>query len=142
MVKTRTLLLLSVGVALLILVAGGVLLFQLSTQQSTTAPTELGRSVAVGDARITVFSAMTSDGVLSVDVEVGGVDDLDGIDGFQLVTGDQVLAPIAAPAEGRCESITVTAQRCTVDFDVTASESPNRVLVVRRGEEQSTWRLA
>jgi hypothetical protein len=140
--KTRTLLLLSVGTALMILVAGGVLLFQLSSQEPTSATTSLGTTVRVGDMTITVFGADTGDGVLRVAVEIGGVDDDDGVDSFRLVTGDKRLDPIAAPSDGRCAAVTVTPTRCTVDFDVSATEASNRVLVVRRGEEQSTWRLS
>lgn len=139
--KTRTLLLLSVGTALLILVAGGVLLFQLSDQQSTAAPIPFGEAASVGDATVTVVDAAEIDGELRVTVVVGGVDDDDGVDSFRLVTGDRRLGPLTAPADGRCARLTVEPQRCTVDFDVSASEASNRVLVVRRGEEQATWRL-
>ena len=140
--KTRTLLLLSVGTALMILVAGGVLLFQLSSQQSTSPATPLGEATEVGDATVNVLSAERSGDLLRIDIEVAGVDDLDGIDSFRLVTGDQRLAPVGAPADGRCAEFTVARQRCTVDFDVSAAETSSRVLVMRRGEEQSTWRLS
>lgn len=140
--KTRTLLLLSVGTALMILLAGGVLLFQLSSQDSTTAPTRLGVVATIGDANVTVQGSNVIDGVLRVHVDIAGVDDPDGISSFRLVTGDQRLDPIMAPSEGRCATMTVEPQSCLVDFDVSASEGSSRVLVVRRGEEQSTWRLS
>ena len=139
--KTRTLLLLSVGTALMILLAGGALLFQLSNQESTTAATALGAAITIGDVDVTVVSADVDDERLVVSVEIGGVDDNDGIDSFRLVTGDQRLDPIAAPAGGRCDSISVAAQACTIEFDISASEGTSRVLVLRRGEEQATWRL-
>lgn len=139
--KTRTLLLLSVGIGLMILLAGGVLLLQLSRAESTTTPTAIGTMTNIGDLEVTVFDSETTGGVLRVDVQIGGLDDLDGIDSFRLVTGDLRLGPLQGKAEGRCSAITVASQRCTVDFDVSAAESSNRVLVVRRGEEQSTWRL-
>jgi hypothetical protein len=140
--KTRTLLLLSVGTALMILMAGGVLLFQLSSQESTTPPTKLGEVTTIGDAAVTVHGSSVTDDVLRVEVEVGGVDDRDGISSFRLVTGDHRLDPILAPAEGRCLFIAVEPENCTVDFDISSSDGSNRVLVMRRGEEQSTWRLS
>lgn len=140
--KTRTLLLLSVGTALMILVAGGVLLFQLSGQDDPTEVTPLDVGITVGDAEVRVVDSSVSDGLLQVDVEIGGVDDPDGIDNFALVTGDQRLTPLLAPAPGRCVEVTDERQRCTVDFDVTATEGSSRVLVLRRGDEQATWRLA
>ncbi len=140
--KTRTLLLLSVGTALMILAAGGVLLFQLSNQDVTTEPTPLGTAVEVGDADIIVTGSAVEGPLLRVEVEIGGVADDRGIDTFALVTGDQRLAPLTVPADGRCTGIAQATQTCTIDFDVSATEGSSRVLVVRRGEEQATWRLA
>ena len=140
--KTRTLLLLSVGTALMILVAGGVLLFQLSSQDATTEATPLGTAVQVGDAEITVFDSSVEGSLLRVDVEIGGVVDERGIEAFSLVTGDQRLTPVTVAADGRCTEIATEIQTCTIDFDVSASEGSSRVLVVRRGEDQATWRLA
>jgi len=140
--KTRTLLLMSVGTALMILIAGGVLLFQLTGQESSADVTPLGDETTVGDAAVTVIGTDAAGDVLRVDVEIGGVDDVDGIDSFALVTGDQRLAPLRSEAAGRCVAVTVEAQRCTIDFDVSASDGSSRVLVLRRGDEQATWRLA
>ena len=146
--KTRTLLLLSVGCALMILLAGGALLVQLARQESTVEATPLGVSTQVGDAEVTVIGpdsstdAGASDGLLRVAVEIGGVDDESGIDGFALVTGDRRLTPVSTGGPGRCAAITVAARRCTIDFDISASEGSSRVLVLRRGENQATWRLS
>lgn len=140
--KTRTLLLLSVGTALMILLAGGVLLFQLSGQEASTEATPLGTAVRVGDAEITVSGSSIDGMLLRVDVEIGGVVDEQGVEAFALVTGDQRLEPLTAPAEGRCTAITDATQTCTIDFDVSATEGSSRVLVMRRGEDQATWRLA
>jgi hypothetical protein len=139
--KTRTLLLLSVGVALAILLAGGVFLFQLSTETATVERAEIGESVAVGDVDITVLEVIEGDPVLSVEVELGGVDDVDGIDSFALVTGDRRLDPITAPTEGRCVDIAVESQRCRIDFDVSGADASNRLLVLRRGDDQRNWVL-
>lgn len=135
--KTRTLLLLSVGVALMILLAGGVLLLQLSNESSTVEPAEVGDAVQVGDVDVTVIGAQDSSTVFSVDVEVGGVDD--DIDSFSLATGDKRLEPVTATADGRCTEITVADQRCRIEFDVSASDGSNRLLVLRRGDDQRNW---
>jgi hypothetical protein len=140
--KTRTLLLLSVGTALMILLAGGVLLFQLSGQETTSQATPLGEEAAVGDARVTVLDAERFDDTLVVSMDIGGVDDIDGIDSFRLVTGDRQLAPLAPADADRCDGITAVPRRCLVEFDVGQVDGTSRVLVMRRGEEQATWRLA
>lgn len=140
--KTRTLLLLSVGVGLAILVAGGVLLLQLANEQTAVEPAAVGARVSVGDVDVTVREVAEADGILAVEVEIGGVDDLDGIDSFTLVTGDRPLGPVAAPAPGRCGEITVAEQRCRIDFDVSAVDGTSRVMVLRRGDDQRNWALS
>ena len=139
--KTRTLLLLSVAMAMLILIAGGAFLFQLSNQNDTVPVGVFGEPALLGDVTITVLGAAESEDVLAIEIEVGGVDDGDGTDDFRLVTGDQRLGPVSAPVDGRCASFTIESQRCRLDFDVSAAESTSRVLVMRRGEDQRTWTL-
>ena len=55
--KTRTLLLLSVGVGLVILLAGGVLLLQLANETAAVEPADVGELVRVGDVDVTVLAA-------------------------------------------------------------------------------------
>ena len=137
--KTRTLLLLSVGVALMILLAGGVLLLQLANESAAVEPAEVGEAVEVGDVDVVVFGV--EEGVtFAVDVELGGVDD-DDLSSFSLATGDRRLQPLTAEADGRCTDITVAEQRCRIEFDVSAADGSNRVLVLRRGDEQRNWVL-
>jgi hypothetical protein len=139
--RTRTLLLLSVGTALAILVAGGIFLVQLAAQDDQVPLIEIGQTTTVGDVTVAVLGSDESEDVVAVDVEIGGVEDADGIDSFRLVTGDRRLEPIAAPADGRCPGIAMAVVRCRVDFDVTAAATSSRVLVMRRGDDQANWRL-
>jgi hypothetical protein len=136
--KTRTLLLLSVGVGLMILLAGGVLLLQLANESAAVEPAEIGEAVEVGDVDVVVFGAEEG-ATFAVDVELGGVDD--DLSGFSLATGDRRLQPLTTDADGRCTEITVAEQRCRIEFDVSAADGSNRVLVLRRGDEQRNWVL-
>lgn len=136
--KTRTLLLLSVGVGLMILLAGGVLLLQLANESAAVEPAEIGEAVEVGDVDVVVFGAEEG-AFFAVDVELGGVDD--DLSGFSLATGDRRLQPLTTDADGRCTEITVAEQRCRIEFDVSAADGSNRVLVLRRGDEQRNWVL-
>jgi hypothetical protein len=136
--KTRTLLLLSVGVGLMILLAGGVLLLQLANESAAVEPAEIGEAVEVGDVDVVVFGAEEGAN-FAVDVELGGVDD--DLSGFSLATGDRRLQPLTTDADGRCTEITVAEQRCRIEFDVSAADGSNRVLVLRRGDEQRNWVL-
>lgn len=137
--KTRTLLLLSVGVGLMILLAGGVLLLQLANESAAVEPAEVGEAVEVGDVDVVVLGAQEG-ATFAVDVELGGVDD--DLSGFSLATGDRRLEPLTTAADGRCTEITVAEQRCRIEFDVSAADGSNRVLVLRRGDEQRNWVLA
>ena len=140
--KTRTLLLLSVGVGLMILLAGGVLLLQLANESAAVEPAEVGEAVEVGDVDVVVLGAQegtTEGATFAVDVELGGVDD--DLSGFSLATGDRRLEPLTTDADGRCTEITVAEQRCRIEFDVSAADGSNRVLVLRRGDEQRNWVL-
>jgi len=137
--KTRTLLLLSVGVGLMILLAGGVLLLQLANESAAVEPAEVGDVVRVGDVEVTVLGAAETATLFSVEVEVGGVDD--DLSGFSLATGDRRLQPVTADADGRCTEITVAEQRCRIEFDTSAADGSNRVLVLRRGDQQRNWVL-
>jgi hypothetical protein len=136
--KTRTLLLLSVGVGLMILLAGGVLLLQLANESAAVEPAEVGEAVEVGDVDVVVLGAQEG-ATFAVEVELGGVDD--DLSGFSLATGDRRLQPLTTDADGRCTEITVTEQRCRIEFDVSAADGSNRVLVLRRGDEQRNWVL-
>jgi hypothetical protein len=98
-------------------------------------------TASVGDAEVVVTGSEVRDGVLRVDVEIGGVDDANGIANFSLVTGDRRLTPLTGSAPGRCAGVTEAVQQCSIDFDVSSSEGSSRVLVLRRGDEQATWRL-
>ena len=93
--KTRTLLLLSVGVGLMILLAGGVLLLQLANESAAVEPAEVGESVEVGDVDVVVLGAQEG-ATFAVDVELGGVDD--DLSGFSLATGDRRLQPLTTDA--------------------------------------------
>ena len=137
--KTRTLLLLSVATGLAILLAGGVWLFQLAREQEAVESSVAGDTVTVGDVDVTVHGASQRAGVFGIDVTVGGVDDLDGIESFLLVTGQADVAPETAPADGRCSEITEQPQSCALEFAVDGADAPNLVLVMRRGEDVARW---
>lgn len=137
--KTRTLLLLSVGTAVMILLAGGALFLQLRTQDDAATVSPVGQAVDVGKLQITVLRSAEADGVFGVDVEIGGVDD--DLSGIALVTGERSLEPLIVPADGRCTAITVATQRCRLEFDTSAVESSNRTLLIVRGDSRANWRV-
>lgn len=138
--RTRTLLLLAVGCGLLILVAGTVLLLQLTTQDEAAEAADVGEAVRIGDLSVTVEDASEADGRTTVSLVIGGVDDPDGADGFRLVVPGAALRA-TGDGDDACAGTTVATQRCRLVFDVSEVEGTSRVLLLRRGDEQVRWQL-
>ena len=84
--RTRTLLLLAVVCGLAILIAGVVQLLRVAGQDDPPRAVAIGEPVRVGDMRVTVEGVSERSGSVLVDVELGGVDDPDGAEGFTLTT--------------------------------------------------------
>jgi hypothetical protein len=140
--KTRTLLMLALACGLAILVAGGVLLLQLLNRTDVVPPTPVGEQVAVGDMRVSVVGADERDGVMTVELVLGGVDDPDAAEGFRLIASGRESERVddAGPA-GSCAATTLEAQPCTLAFDVSPADGVSRVLFYRRGDQQARWVL-
>jgi hypothetical protein len=140
--RTRTLLLLSLGCAIAILGAGGALFWQLGTSDRGAAALALGASATLGDVTV-VARDYTDDGQRAlVTVTVGGVDDVDGLDGFRLVGGG-VAAPVAADdAATTCAGVTEAEVTCTLAFDIAAAAAGERRLVFTRADRTVRWIVA
>jgi len=138
--RTRTLLLLAVACGLAILLAGGIRLLTISSDDEP-ADLAIGATGAAGDARVTVLSASEADERLVVEVRISGVDDPSGISGFELLAGS-VIDPVAADEPDQCRAITVEPATCDLVFDVSDVVGTARVLRFHRGEQQVRWALA
>lgn len=137
--KTRTLLLLALVCGTVILLAGGLMLFQLTTSDQPAVATAFGQPVEVGDMTLIVNSAVETKGLLDVSVRIGGVADDNGSDGFRLIASGRAVEP--GFEAGSCAATTITAVDCSVRFDVTAADGSSRVLFYERGDEQARWVL-
>ncbi len=136
--KTRTLLLLALGCAVAIMIAGAVMLFQLTRDQDAGEPTPIGRAVDVGDMSVTVDGAEEVGGVLSVRVRIGGVDDQDGTADFRLIASGRPIRQ----EPGTCGPTTGSLQECELRFDVSTADGTSRVLFYDRGDDQARWVLS
>ena len=137
--RTRTLLLLAVACGLAILVAGVAQLLRLGNQDEST-PAAIGETVRVADMEVTVEAVGEREDRVLVDIEIGGVDDADGADGFDLVVSSGTLRADET-AGNHCGATTVAVQPCTLAFRLGDDAGSSRVLVYRRGEEQAHWDL-
>ncbi|MEJ7720898.1 MAG: hypothetical protein WKF58_10820 [Ilumatobacteraceae bacterium] len=143
-VKTRTLLLLSIVTGLAILVAGGIQLIRVSGQESGIPNRAVGEVVSVADMDVTVEGASASGDELTVTITLGGVEDDDATEGFELVAPDVgVLEPVRSDSDvAPCATTTVTPTRCELRFDLAGAGGDTRTLRYQRGDERARWLLS
>jgi len=140
-VRTRTLLLLAVVCGLAILVAGVVQLLRVAGQDDPPRAVAIGEPVRVGDMQVTVDGVSERSGSVLVDVEIGGVDDPDGTDGFTLTTPGGLIEPDST-AGNHCGATTTRVEPCTLAFPLGDGTGSTRVLVYQRGDERVRWVLS
>ena len=142
-VRTRTLLILAVCCGFAILLAGGIQLLRIANEESSDVEfSELGESVEIGDMTIVVESFDEADGVATVAVQIGGVDDEDGAAEFRLGVAGDVIAPNRS-GDRACGATTVG--RAVVRAHVRGRRCRGREpgsCVYRRGDEDARWELS
>ncbi len=94
--KTRTLLLLSVGCGLLILLAGGLKLFQVADDRTEVPVLELGSSARIGDMTVSVLSVADSTDGTRVVVRMSGVPGEPVVSDWRLLGDGRVFEPSGA----------------------------------------------
>lgn len=136
--RTRTLLLLSVACGLAILLAGGAQLLRITGSEPSTA-LGIGDEGRAGDAVVVVTAYEEGATTAVVTVELSGVDDADGLDGFSLRAPNTLVLPLASST---CARFTVRPVTCTLVFPSTSLAATDRQLVFERGEGRALWNLA
>jgi hypothetical protein len=140
--RTRTLLLLAVTCGLAILLAGGIQLLRLANQDQPAPPLAVGESGVAGDAIVGVVSVDVTDSALVVTVNLQGVDDPHGLDGFSLVAPNTRIAPVVGgPDESACSGFTLAAVTCTLTFPTVGLTGSDRQLLLERADERLRWKL-
>jgi L-ascorbate metabolism protein UlaG (beta-lactamase superfamily) len=129
-VKTRTLLLLAVACAFVILIAGSIKIF-LIADEKPAEHLRVGQSGVAGDMRVTVLSATERDGQLVIGVRIGGIDDIDGATSFKFGNGGKDFLTLSDSGTS-CAATTVAEAECDLAFDTT---DPNGVLLYERTSE-------
>lgn len=132
--KTRTLILWSLVCGVIILVAGSIKLFQVSSDDTAVEFLAFGESATVADMVVAVESVESAGDTTLVTVTMNGPDGADAREGWRVVVGDRVLAPAAEGSD--CTAVTATPVTCVVAFTV-ADESI--VVAYLRAGEQRQW---
>lgn len=135
--STRKLILAALLCGLLIVVAGGIKLFQTVRDGNEASLLALGESARLGDMTVRVDGVrITSDRTL-VDVALIGVEDDSALEGWRLLAGGKIALPVSLPAGSGTECTTTkrdTESSCTVAFPV--SQGTRTVAYIRAGEQR------
>jgi len=135
--KTRTLILWSLVCGVVILVAGSIKLFQVSSGESTVEFLAFGQQATVADMTVTVESFDSVGDALIARVTMAGPDGADAREGWRVVVGERVLAPVdAVDVVDQCTIIDATPVTCVVVFP-TVDGTP--VFAYLRAGDQRQW---
>jgi hypothetical protein len=127
--------LLSLMCGLMILFAGVALLIQLVNRADVEPPRQIGEAVTVGDMVVVVEGSAESAGRHVVRLEIGGVADPDGADGFRMIASAR-----PAPLVESCGATAVETAPCELVFEV-GDDGGSRQLIYDRGDQTARWIL-
>ena len=138
--STRKLILSAIACALVIILAGGAKIFQMSRDTITVEVFALGTKRTLADMTVSVSSVSQDANATIVRVTMVGVEGADAQEGWRLLTGGAVVSPIALPTGTLgvpCATTTVdVVTSCDLAFPV--SEGSVTVAYLRAGL-QSQW---
>ena len=138
--STRKLILSAIACALVIIVAGGAKIFQMSRDTITVEVFALGTERTLADMTVTVQSVSQNANATIAHVTMVGVEGADATEGWRLLAGGTVLSPIALPVGTLgvpCATTTVDVV-ASCDMALPASEGSVTVAYLRAGL-QSQW---
>lgn len=138
--STRKLVLSAIACALVIILAGGAKIFQMSRDTITVEVFALGTERTLADMTVTVDSISQNADATIAHVTMVGVEGADATEGWRLLAGGTVLSPIALPVGALgvpCATTTVEVV-ASCDMAFPASEGSVTIAYLRAGL-QSQW---
>jgi hypothetical protein len=133
--STRKLILTALICGLVIMLAGGIKLFQVAQDKVTVEVLRLGTSQTLSEMTVTVSAVEQLPDETLVTVSMVGVQGADAFEGWRLLAGGEVLAPETNVE--RCSPVSATqSTQCVVTFP--PSSGSVTVAYLRAGA-QSQW---
>ncbi len=134
--STRKLILTALVCGLVIMLAGGFKLFQISSDDSEVTFLPFGNRSTLGDMTVSVESIDRSGDATIVTVTMVGVEGADAVEGWRLVASGEALVPLTGGTSGSgvasCTTTSATnATTCAVAFPPT--EGTATVAYLRAG---------
>jgi hypothetical protein len=138
--STRKLILSAIACALVIILAGGAKIFQMSRDTITVEVFALGIERTLADMTVTVQSVSQNANATIAHVTMVGVEGADATEGWRLLAGGTVLSPIALPVGTLGVPCATTAADVVASCDMAfpASEGSVTIAYLRAGL-QSQW---
>ena len=138
--STRKLILSAIACALVIILAGGAKIFQMSRDTITVDVFALGTERTLADMTVTVQSVSQNANATIAHVTMVGVEGADATEGWRLLAGGTVLSPIALPVGALGVPCATTSADVVASCDMAfpASEGSVTIAYLRAGL-QSQW---
>jgi len=138
--STRKLILSAIACALVIILAGGAKIFQMSRDTITVEVFALGTERTLADMTVTVQSVSQNANATIAHVTMVGVEGADATEGWRLLAGGTVLSPIALPVGALGVPCATTSADIVASCDMAfpASEGSVTIAYLRAGL-QSQW---
>ena len=138
--STRKLILSAIACALVIILAGGAKIFQMSRDTITVEVFALGTERTLADMTVTVQSVSQNANATVARITMVGVDGADATEGWRLLAGGTVLSPIALPVGTLGVPCATTSADVVASCDMAfpASEGSVTIAYLRAGL-QSQW---
>jgi len=138
--STRKLILSAIACALVIIVAGGAKIFQMSRDTITVEVFALGTKRTLADMTVSVSSVSQDVNATIVHVTMVGVQGADAQEGWRLLAGGAVVSPIALPTGTLGVPCATTTSDAVISCDVAFPVSEGSVTVAYlRAGLQSQW---
>lgn len=139
--STRKLILTALFCGLAIMVAGGLKLFQVARNDSRVEVLSFGETSRIADMTVSVVGISQKETATYVTVTMSGVEGADASEGWRVLAGGEVLAPIVgddpAPGSNLCVRTMLNSPvSCDVVFPATTGTITVAYL---RGGAQSQW---
>ena len=138
--STRKLILSAIACALVIILAGGAKIFQMSRDTITVEVFALGTERTLADMTVTVQSVSQNANATIAHVTMVGVEGADATEGWRLLAGGTVLSPIALPVGAPGVPCATTSADVVTSCDMAFPTSEGSVTIAYlRAGLQSQW---
>lgn len=134
--STRKLIFTALVCGLAIMLAGGIKLFQVATDDTEVVIHRFGVEQTLSDMTVTVSNVEQLEAMTAVTVVMRGVDNGDPVEGWRVLSGGEVLSPLYPQSETCRATVLATNATCVVEFPATTGSVT--VAYIRAGE-QSQW---